>query len=120
MYVCSLSGEEIEKGCKGTDSSTVLSSVPSRTNMTFMGHRLQSVMMGGCHIDIHWDTSSHLVPVIKPLRSQSHPCSDCKVSPDPPVTTRRFLGRCEILLAHFPLPPGATERLLELFQALSA
>ena len=70
MYVLSQVGRDWES-CKGTDSSTVLSSVPSRTNMTFMGHRLQSVIMGGCHIDIHWDTSSHLVPVIKPSRAES-------------------------------------------------
>lgn len=70
MYVLSQVGRD-QESCKGTDSSTVLSSVPSRTNMTFMGHRLQSVIMGGCHIDIHWDTSSHLVPVIKPHRAES-------------------------------------------------
>lgn len=111
---------ENKKGYKGTDSLTILSSVSSRMKMAFMGHKLKSEIMGGCHSGIHWDTSSHLSPVMEPLRSPGHPCGDPVPSPDPPVTSRSLLERCEKLLDIFPLHPGATEKTMWQVQALSA
>lgn len=100
MCVLSQVGRDRES-CKGTDLSTVLSSVPSRTNRAFMGHRLQSVIMGGCHIDIHWDTSSHR-PCDQAKPGRVIHAVMAKVSRSTSYT-RPLLGRREMLLAHFPL-----------------